>query len=700
MKLSNLLRSTCFVALFAIGFGALAADQPTPIDFDSLQPTREQMLASLNTVELLRRHHYNKVRLDDALSETIFNTYMKNLDPQRSLFTAADVQAFEEYRYSMDNLLLAGDLSVGFAMYKRQMERLEERLEYAQGLIEGDLATLDFSSDQDILIDREEAAWSTDEADLVQLWRKQIKDEVLRMKIAGRDMKTIQEMLGKRYKGQQLRLSQTRSEDVFQSYINAFAQVYDPHTQYMSPETAENFDINMSLSLQGIGAVLQSDDEYTKITRLVPAGPAAKSQQLAPADRIIGVGQGNGEIVDVVGWRLGEVVKLIRGPKGSDVRLEVIPASNPPTDLSTRKVSLVREEIKLEDQAAKSTVLEFGVGDDAQRIGVIQVPGFYIDFKAYRRGDDDYRSTTRDVRRLLSELQEKKVDGIVLDLRNNGGGSLQEATELTGLFIDQGPTVLVRDTQGDVQVLDDPQTGVAYSGPMAVLVNRLSASASEILAGALQDYGRALIIGEPTFGKGTVQSIQPLNHGELKLTLAKFYRVSGQSTQHRGVVPDIHYPSLLEATDIGESNLPGALPWDTISPAKYDADGHLAPFMNQLSERHKVRAASDPEFAYTLARLDLNRTVEERKYLPLNEAKRRGQQDAFDASLLLLENTRRTARGEEPLDKLDKDDPLTEISPAMAGVDEDSMQEDPFLSETGKILIDLLQLQHQLARAS
>jgi carboxyl-terminal processing protease len=700
MKRTNILRTTCFVALLATGFGALAAEQPAALDLDSLQPTREQMLASLNTVELLRRHHYNKIRLDDALSEKMFDTYMKYLDPQRSLFTAADVQVFEAYRHSMDNLLLAGDLSVGFAMYKRQMERLEERLEYAQGLIEGDLATLDFSSDQDILIDREEAAWSTDENDLVQLWRKQIKDEVLRMKIAGRDMETIQEMLGKRYKGQQLRLSQTRSEDVFQSYINAFAQVYDPHTQYMSPETAENFDINMSLSLQGIGAVLQSDDEYTKITRLVPAGPAAKSQQLAPADRIIGVGQGDDEIIDVVGWRLGEVVKLIRGPKGSDVRLEVIPASNPPTDLSTRKVSLVREEIKLEDQAAKSTVLEFGTGDDAERIGVIQVPGFYIDFKAYRRGDADYRSTTRDVRRLLTELQEKNVDGIVLDLRNNGGGSLQEATELTGLFIDKGPTVLVRDTQGDVQVLDDPESGVAYSGPMAVLVNRLSASASEILAGALQDYGRALIIGEPTFGKGTVQSIQPLNHGELKLTLAKFYRVSGQSTQHRGVVPDIPYPSLLEATDIGESNLPGALPWDTIAPAKYNADGHLAPFINQLSERHKLRVASDPEFVYTLARLDLNRTIQERKYLPLNEGKRREQQQAFDTSLLLLENTRREAQGEEPLDKLDKDDPLTDISPSMAGVDEDSMQEDPFLSETGKILIDLLQLQHQLARAS
>lgn len=700
MKRSNILRSTCFVALFAMGFGALAAEQPTSIDLDGLQPTREQMLASLNTVELLRRHHYNKVRLDDELSGKIFDSYMKQLDPQRSLFTAADVDVFEQYRHSLDNLLLAGDLSVGFAMYKRQMERLDQRLGYAQGLLEDDLAKLDFSSDQNILIDREEADWPAGEQELVQLWRKQIKDEVLRMKLAGRDMETIQEMLGKRYKGQQLRLSQTRSEDIFQGYINAFAQVYDPHTQYMSPEVAENFDINMSLSLQGIGAVLQSDDEYTKIARLVPAGPAAKSQQLAPADRIIGVAQGDGEMIDVVGWRLGEVVKLIRGPKGSDVRLEVIPASNAPTDLSTRKVSLVREEIKLEDQAAKSTVLEFGDDADAQRIGVIQVPGFYIDFKAYRRGDDDYRSTTRDVRRLLTELQGEDVDGIVLDLRNNGGGSLQEATELTGLFIDKGPTVLVRDTQGDIQVLDDPESGVAYTGPMAVLVNRLSASASEIFAGAMQDYGRALVIGEPTFGKGTVQSIQPLNHGELKLTLAKFYRVSGQSTQHRGVVPDIHYPSLLQATDIGESNLPGALPWDTIPPARYTADGHLELFIKQLAERHELRAAIDPEFTYTLARLDLNRTIEERKYLPLNEAKRREQQEAFDSSLLLLENKRREARGEAPLSELETDDPLTEISPAMAGVDEDKMKDDPFLSETGKILIDLLKLQHQLARAS
>jgi carboxyl-terminal processing protease len=699
MKRSNILRSTCFVVLCAMGLGTVAAEQPAALDLESLQPTREQMIASLQTVELLRLQHYNKLKLNDELSGQIFDNYIKALDPQRSLFTAADIAVFEQYRYSIDDLLRSGNLSVGFAMFKRQMDRLDQRLSYAQGLLDAGLETLDFSSDQSILIDREEAEWVSDDEALTQLWRKQIKDEVLRMKLAGRDMETIEEMLTKRYKGQHLRLTQTQSEDIFQGYINAFTQVYDPHTQYMSPEVAENFDINMSLSLQGIGAVLQSDDEYTKITRLVPAGPAAKSQQLAPADRIIGVAQGQGEMIDVVGWRLGEVVKLIRGPKGSDVRLEVIPASNPPTDLSTRTVALVREEIKLADQAAKSTVLEFGDGADAQRIGVIQVPNFYIDFKAYRRGDEDYTSTTRDVRRLLSELQEQEVDGIVLDLRNNGGGSLQEATELTGLFIDQGPTVLVRDTRGDVQVLDDPESGVAYTGPMAVLVNRLSASASEIFAGAMQDYGRALVIGEPTFGKGTVQSIQPLNHGELKLTLAKFYRVSGQSTQHRGVVPDINYPSLLQTTDIGESSLPGALPWDTIAPARYDANGHLAPFIKQLADKHEMRAAIDPEFSYTLARLDLNRTIEERKYLPLNEAKRREQQEAFDESLLLLENKRREARGEKPLSELETDDPLTEISPAMAGVDEDKMEDDPFLAETGKILIDLLELQQQLARA-
>ncbi len=703
MTLSTTLRKSCLIALFCLGVGNAVADEAVSaipvLDLESLQPTREQMIASLNTVELLRRHHYNRIRLDDELSSEVFDTYLRQLDPQRSLFTEADIRDFSEYRYKFDDLLQAGDLSVGFAMHTRQIQRADQRIAFARQLLSEGIDKLDFSGDQMILIDREKADWPADDSALHSLWRQQIKDEVLRLKLAGRETESIQELLEKRYANQQKRLYQTRSEDIFQNYINALAQVYDPHTQYMSPDNAENFDINMSLSLEGIGAVLQSDNDHTKIVRLVPAGPAEKSKQLAPADRIIGVAQGNSEMVDVVGWRLDEVVKLIRGPKGSTVRLEVIPASNPPSDMTSREVVLVREAVKLEDQAAKSSVLEFNEQGQDYRIGVIEVPGFYIDFKAYRRGDPDYRSTTRDVRRLLSELQEQNIDGIVLDLRNNGGGSLQEATELTGLFIGQGPSVLVRDAKGQVQVLDDPDAGVVYHGPLAVIVNKLSASASEIFAGAVQDYGRGLVIGEPTFGKGTVQSIQPLNHGELKFTLAKFYRVSGQSTQNRGVVPDILYPSLLETADFGESSLPRALPWDTIPPVPYKADNMLQVLVPQLIDRHNARAEKNPEFIYTMARIDLNRAMQEREYLPLNEERRRAEQQEFEEKLLAMENARRRALGEEPLEKLEKEDPLLETAGIPDTEDEVDAAKDPFLAETGHILIDLLQLQAQVAKA-
>lgn len=702
MTFTTILRNSCLVALLCFSASAAATDGAESVapllDLESLQPTREQAIASLNTVELLRRHHYNRIRLDDALSSEIFDTYLRHLDPQRSLFSAADIEDFSEYRHKFDDLLLSGDLSIGFAMHTRQIQRADQRILYARQLLSEGIDQLDFDGDQSILIDREEADWPANDTALGALWRQQIKDEVLRLKLAGRETDAIQELLEKRYNNQQKRLYQTRSEDIFQNYINALAQVYDPHTQYMSPENAENFDINMSLSLEGIGAVLQSDNDHTKIVRLVPAGPAEKSKQLAPADRIIGVAQGEKEMVDVVGWRLDEVVKLIRGPKGSAVRLEVIPASNPPSDMTSREVALIREAVKLEDQAAKSSVLEFNEGGDDYRIGVIEVPGFYIDFKAYRRGDPDYRSTTRDVRRLLKDLQEQQIDGIVLDLRNNGGGSLQEATELTGLFVGQGPSVLVRNAKGDVQVLDDPNAGVVYNGPLAVIVNKLSASASEIFAGAVQDYGRGLVIGEPTFGKGTVQSVQPLNHGELKFTLAKFYRVSGQSTQSRGVVPDITYPSLLETVEIGESSLPRALPWDTITAVPHKTDSRLQPLIPQLTDLHKARAANDPEFIYTLARIDLNRAMQEREYLPLNESKRRAQQHEFEEKLLAMENTRRLAQGEEPLTELDKEDPLTEAS-VIPVDDEEEDDNDPFLAETGQILIDLLELQRQVAKA-
>lgn len=679
---------------FALALSLPLQAKTTELDWSSLKPDRNQVIASLNVVELLRRHHYNKPPLDDARSAKVYDSYIKLLDPSRSYFMASDIAEFEPWRLKFDNFLKEGQLEPGFTMYRRHLERLIERIEYALTLLE-DVEKFDFTLDEELELDRETATWAKDRAELDDLWRKRVKDEVLRLKIAGKEPEAIQELLTKRYQNQLTRLRQTRSEDIFQAYINAFAQTYDPHTSYLSPDNAENFDINMSLSLEGIGAVLQSDNEMVKIVRLVPAGPAEKSKQLVPADRIVGVAQGNGEMVDVIGWRLDEVVKLIRGPKGSRVRLEIIPASNAPNDQTSRVVTLTREAVKLEEQAAKKSVLELEHEGRAFRLGVIEIPAFYLDFKAYRAGDPNYKSTTRDVKKLLTELKEEQIDGVVIDLRNNGGGSLQEATELTGLFIEQGPTVLVRNSDGRVDVLADENPGAFYDGPMAVLVNRLSASASEIFAGAMQDYHRALIIGVQTFGKGTVQSIQPLNHGELKLTLAKFYRVSGQSTQHQGVVPDILYPSDVDVDEIGESALPEAMPWDRIHPAIRPELDPFKPFLAELKARHDERAAQNPDFVFTRERLQLTRELMKDTRVSLNEAKRRSQQAAIEERQLALENARRLARGEEPLSQIKTDD---EETPSPHTAEKPKPEEDSYLAETGYILLDYLTMERRVAK--
>lgn len=685
------------VLILSLGLATLAppavAKPGNP--WDGLHPDREQVVASLNVVELLRRHHYSKPPLDDARSVIIYDSYLKMLDPARSLFTAADIAEFDQWRLRFDDLLRSGDLEPGFTIYKRYLDRYRQRLDYVLGELDKGLGKIDFSLDESLQVDREKAPWAKDSAELDELWRKRLKDEVLRLKIAGKDDKAIAEQLGKRYRNQLSRLGQTRGEDIFQTYINAFAQSYDPHTNYLSPDNAENFDINMSLSLEGIGAVLQSDNDYVKVVRLVPAGPADKSKQIAPADRIVGVAQGSEEMVDVIGWRLDEVVKLIRGPKGSVVRLEVIPASNAPNDESSRLVSITREAVKLEEQAAKKSLLTLDDQGRSYKLGVIEIPAFYLDFKAYRSGDPDYKSTTRDVKRLIGELQQEKVDGIVIDLRNNGGGSLQEAAELTGLFIGQGPTVLVRNSDGRVDVLADENQGEPfYDGPLAVLVNRLSASASEIFAGAMQDYHRALVLGGQTFGKGTVQTIQPLNHGELKLTLAKFYRVSGQSTQHQGVIPDIEYPAVVDTKEIGESALPEAMPWDSIRPAIRPASNPFSPFLADLKSRHDSRAGENPDFVFTRDRLALSRELMKETTVSLNEAKRRAQHADIEARQLSMENARRTARGEEPLKALKKED-----EDALPSEDEKlKPEDDAYLVETGRIMLDYLGLSSALAR--
>ncbi len=662
--------------------------------WDNLQPDRDEVIASLNVVELLKRHHYSKPPLDDKRSEIIYQSYLKLLDPARSYFLASDIAEFDKWRFQFDDFLKSGDLQPGFTIYKRYLDRIKSRLDFAIAQLNKGVDKIDLTTHETLLVDRKDAPWPKNEAELDDLWRKRVKDEVLRLKIAGKDPAKIQETLTKRYKNQLARLGQTRSEDIFQAYLNTFAMSYDPHTNYLSPDSAENFDINMSLSLEGIGAVLQSDNDNVKIVRLVPAGPAAKTKQVATADKIIGVAQGDKEMVDVIGWRLDEVVKLIRGPKGSVVRLEIIPASNAPSDQTTKIVSITREAVKLEEQAAKKSILHLNQDGKDYKLGVIEIPAFYLDFKAYRAGDPEYKSTTRDVKKLLTELQSEKVDGVVIDLRNNGGGSLQEATELTSLFIDKGPTVLVRNADGKVDVLEDENSGAFYKGPMALLVNRLSASASEIFAGAMQDYHRALIIGGQTFGKGTVQTIQPLNHGELKLTLAKFYRVSGQSTQHQGVLPDIAYPSIIDTKEIGESALPEAMTYDTIKPAIKPAVDPFKPFLAQLQARHDVRSAKDAEFVFVEQKLALAKKLMSEKTVSLNEAERRSEHADVESKQLVMENTRRKAKGEEPLKELKKED--EDALP----VDDDKTkpEDDAYLAETGRILLDYLNLSGSVAK--
>ncbi|EJM66421.1 C-terminal processing peptidase, partial [Pseudomonas sp. GM49] len=662
--------------------------------WDKLQPDRDEVIASLNVVELLKRHHYSKPPLDDARSVIIYDSYLKLLDPSRSYFMASDIAEFDKWKTQFDDFLKSGDLNAGFTIYKRYLDRVKARLDFALAELDKGVDKMDFTTKETLLIDRKDASWLKSSAELDDLWRKRVKDEALRMKIAGKEPKQIQETLTKRYKNQLARLDQTRAEDIFQAYINTFAMSYDPHTNYLSPDNAENFDINMSLSLEGIGAVLQSDNDQVKVVRLVPAGPADKTKQVAPADKIIGVAQGNKEMVDVVGWRLDEVVKLIRGPKGTVVRLEVIPASNAPNDQTTKIVPITREAVKLEDQAVKKSVLNLKQDGKDYKLGIIEIPAFYLDFKAFRAGDPDYKSTTRDVKKLLTELQKEKVDGVVIDLRNNGGGSLQEATELTSLFIDKGPTVLVRNADGRVDVLEDENPGAFYKGPMALLVNRLSASASEIFAGAMQDYHRALIIGGQTFGKGTVQTIQPLNHGELKLTLAKFYRVSGQSTQHQGVLPDIDYPSIIDTKEIGESALPEAMPWDTIKAAIKPAVDPFKPYISQLKSEHDLRTAKDAEFVFIRDKLALAQKLMAEKTVSLNEAERRAQHADIEAKQLAMENIRRKAKGEEPLKELKKEDE----DAIAAEEDKTKPEDDAYLSETGRILLDYLKLNTAVAK--
>ncbi|EDX89819.1 tail-specific protease [Alcanivorax sp. VBW004] len=681
----------------AIKGGGALHDSSPDIQGD-LKPTEEQLEAAEEIADKLK-YHYRQLDFDDQLSEQVLQRYLKDLDPNRLYFLASDIKDFQRYNEILDDQLRKGQLEGGYTIFNRFQQRLEERLTWSLETIANDLDSLTFDSEESVRVDREDAPWAKDKAALDEIWQRQLKNAVLSMRLNDSSAEDIETRLTRRYESQLKRIKQNTPEDVFQVYMNALTQTFDPHTTYFTPHNSKNFDISMSRSLEGIGAVLQYEDGYTKVVRLVPGGPAAKGGQLKPADRIVGVSQDEEDPVPVIGLRLDEVVDQIRGPKGTKVNLEIIPAGSP-SEHDTRTITIVRNKVVLEEQAAKKDIIHVDRNGQDLKLGIIEIPAFYLDFDAYHRGDPKYTSTTSDVAKLLVELRKENIDGLVIDLRNNGGGSLLEVNKLVSLFINRGPTVQVRESNGRVSVEGDKFPGVLFAGPMAVMVNRYSASASEIFAGAMQDYGRALIVGDQTYGKGTVQTLLDLNHGKLKMTNAKFYRVSGSSNQNLGIVPDVDLPSLVDKDDVGESSLPNALPWDEIKSANFQRVTDLVPFLPQLRERHEERTDSDPEFVYVHSLrklLDVNRN---RTELSLNEKARTQMQTEFDKERLAIENSRRQARDEDPLESIKELRTLEEQRALDPESHDEAMDEDPYVRETGEILVDYMDLlrENQVAR--
>lgn len=587
---------------------------------------------------LLANYHFQKLQLNDSLSSAIFDAYLKALDNNRSYFLASDIASFEKYRNQIDDLTGSENVSPAFVIYKVFRKRFHERMNYVTTQLVN--KEFDFTKDEYYDYDREKLPWAKTPQELNDIWTKSIKNQALSLKLSGKKPEEISKVIRERFDRYIKSSNQTTSDDVFEVYMNAIAEAYDPHTNYLSPRATDMFNQDMNQSLEGIGARLQTDGDYTKVNEILPGGPAEKSDLIHANDRIIGVGQGaTGEVVDVVGWRIDDVVKLIKGPKGTQVRLQILPAES---GISGQPVliSLIRDKVKLEDTKPKKKIVETTQNGKKLKLGTIIIPSFSMDFAAYQKGDPDYNSTTRDVKRLLTELQAEGVDGIVLDLRNNGGGSLMEAISLTGLFIKNGPVVQVKSsTSRTAEVLTDDDPSITYNGPLVVLTNRFSASASEIFAGAIQDYHRGVIVGESTYGKGTVQSVVPLDKyiqdegvGSLKVTLQKFYRATGSSTQHKGVTPDIKLPSALSAEQFGESSNANALPWDEIKSALYQR----TPMVNDkvltgLNRSYKERLKSDPYLNKFVNETNETRRNIEQKRISLNEATRKKEME--DAEL-------------------------------------------------------------------
>jgi len=682
----------------------------TVLDINSLyEPIVSQEIhgeTAVSLLEELQTKHYASVEVDDNFSSIAFDSYLDTLDGSNLYFLREDIDELSVYRYTLDDSLKNGSVEPGFEIYNRYYKRVLERLIYAINRLENNIPDMDFSIDEEIDIDREDAPYAMTVAELDEIWRLRIKNSVLSLRLTGDSNEEIQEKLSKRYRNQLSQFLKTNDRDIFQTYLSTVAKAVDPHTAYFSPRDSENFNMGLSLSLQGIGAQLTTEEEYTKIVELIKGGPAERGNELREGDRIIGIGQGvDGDIQDVVGMRLDDVVSQIRGEKGTVVRLNVIPADSV-SESSATVVSITRDTVKLEDQSAKKEVIELSNNGESFKIGVIDLPTFYFDFEAAARGEEDFKSSTRDIKNLLEELKEEDVDAVVVDLRNNGGGSLSEANQLVGLFIETGATVQIRYSgirNGFTRPFGDNDPEVAYDGPLAVLVNRTSASASEIFAGAIQDYQRGIVLGGQTFGKGTVQEIIPMDYGQVKLTRSKFYRISGASTQHRGVIPDIEFPDFYDAyEDIGESSLDGALPWDTVRPVEYRTYHSIQALLPELKTLHEERAATSPDFIYLEGQIERTLNLREREILSLNEAvvkqeREDSRREEFDA-----ENMRRALKGlplKEWVDEEESDDDSPAPSNndnSLADNEEDELdeedEEDPLILESGRILADYISL--------
>jgi len=680
--------ATAFVlaGAWAGGLVPAAADAVPPESNPTLAPTdRHEQIATLVT-DFIERSHYRRTAVDDEVSGRILDAYIEALDGNRSYFLQSDIDAFQQYRDELDDAVSRDEsLAPAFEIFRVYRERAERQISHALALLDEEP---DFSVEENFRFDREDAPWAASQAELDELWRKRVKNDALSLVLTEKPWEEVRDILEKRYKRFEKRFEQINSDDVFETFMNSYARTMDPHSSYLSPRNSEEYQIQMSLSYFGIGASLQMEDEYVTVMNIIPGGPAAIDGQLEPTDRITAVGQGEeGELVDVIGWRLDDVVQLIRGPAGTTVRLQILPGNALP-GAEEEMLSLVRDQVKLEEQAAKSDIVTIPRDGRDWRVGVITVPSFYRDYEAQREGEKDFTSTTRDVERLIGELEQEGVDGLIVDLRNNGGGHLTEATALSGLFIDRGPVVQLRDSTGRISVIDDQwKNGVAYDGPLAVLVNRFSASASEIFAAAIQDYERGVVIGQRTFGKGSVQNLYALDRfqrdrsgdglGQLTLTIGKYYRVTGDSTQHRGVDPDIALPSVIDSEEVGESTRPTALPWDRIRATRYEAREPLDPTIDLLSTNFRERLKSDPDYDYLLKDIEAAQSMRERRTVSLALDERKQERERLQAERLARENERREALGLEPVESVE-------------ALDEEE-EPDILLKEAASIVADMAQ---------